>query len=83
MNSRFVCHAVAAVLAAISCLGQAGAQQVTGTLGSPSATTTHQRQAAAAARSEVRRGDQGEGLGVDAVVAAARRAAEEARPTCC
>ena len=36
----------------------------------------HRRQATAAARPEIRRRDQGEGLGVEAVVAAARRAAQ-------
>ena len=54
----------------------AKAQQVTGTLGSPSATTTHQREAASAARSEVRRRDQGRRPAVEVMVGAARRAAE-------
>jgi len=36
----------------------------------------YQRKTASPARSEVRRGDQGEGLGVEGVVATARRAAE-------
>ncbi len=37
---------------------QVGAQQVTGTLGSPSATTSHQREATPRTRPEVRRRDQ-------------------------
>ena len=52
------------------------AQQVTGELGSPRRHHHHQRKTASAARSEVRRGDQGKGLGVEGLVAAARRAAE-------
>ena len=54
----------------------ADAPQITGVLGSPSATTTISGKATSAARSEVRRGDQGKGLGVQSLVAAARRAAQ-------
>ena len=53
------------------------AQQVTGKLGSPSATTTISGPATAAARPEVRRSDQERGPAVQAVVAATRRTAEE------
>ena len=54
----------------------APAQEVTGVLGSPSATDHARRIAAAAARPEVRRRDQGARLGVDALVGAAGRAAQ-------
>ena len=62
-------------LLALSCVS-ALAQQVTGVPGSPERHHHDRRKTTSAARSEIRRGDQGEGLGVDALVAAARRAAE-------
>ena len=40
MNARHLCKLMASVVAVASCLGAASAQQVTGVLGSPSATTT-------------------------------------------
>ena len=40
MNARHVFRLLASAIAVASCLGSASAQQVTGTLGSPSATTT-------------------------------------------
>ena len=52
------------------------AQQVTGVAGFARRHHHHQRKTASAARSEVRRGDQGKGLGVESLVGAARRAAE-------
>ena len=52
------------------------AQQVTGDVGFAQRHHHHRRQTTSAARSEIRRGDQGEGLGVESLVAAARRAAE-------
>ena len=57
-------------------MGAASAQQVTGTLGSPSATTTMPEHPAAAARPEVRRRDQGRRAAVQALVGAARGAAQ-------
>jgi hypothetical protein len=63
---------IAFALPSSSCI----AQQVTGELGSPNATTTHPWKSTSAARSEIRRGDQGESLGVDALVAAAGRPAQ-------
>ena len=62
-------------LVALSC-GSALAQQVTGVLGSPEATTTIDRKTTSAPRTEIRRGDQREGFGINALVAAARRATE-------
>ena len=53
----------------------AGAQQVTGELGSPTATTTITENNSRRRR-RLRWGDQGESLRVDALVAAARRTAE-------
>ena len=64
------------LLAATLAVAPAAAQQVTGALGSPSATITIRRQAAPAAADEVRRRDQGKRHGFQAVVAAARRAAQ-------
>ena len=52
------------------------AQQVTGTPGSPSATTTIDGKQLSAARSEIRRRDQGRRPAVEALVGAAHRAAE-------
>ena len=69
---RFV--AVAVVVAA--CSGGVSAQQLTGELGLAQRHDHAERAATAAARSQVRRRDQGEGLGVHPVVGAARRAAE-------
>jgi arylsulfatase A-like enzyme len=40
MKARFVFNAMAALIAAVSGLGSVSAQQVTGTIGSPTATTT-------------------------------------------
>ena len=59
------------------------AQQVTGEPGSPGATTTISGKQLPPPASAIRRGDQGEGLGVDSLVAAARRAAEGRARTCC
>ena len=64
-----------ASLIALSCVS-ALAQQVTGVPGSPGATTTIDGKQLPPPDSEIRRGDQGESLGVDALVAAARRTAE-------
>ena len=52
------------------------AQQVTGVLGSPSATTTINGKPTPAAAAEIRRRDQGKRQGFQALVAAARRAAQ-------
>ena len=64
-----------AALLALGCVS-ALAQQVTGVPGSPGATTTIDGKQLPPPPSEIRRGDQGEGLGVEGLVGAARRAAE-------
>ena len=64
-----------ASLLALSCVS-ALAQQVTGVPGSPEATTTIDGKATSAACAEFRRSDQGQGVGVNALVAAAHRTAE-------
>ena len=67
---------LAASLATTAAVPGALAQQVTGTLGSPSATTTGQPRAAAGARPEVRRRHQGRRAAVEGLVGAAHRAAQ-------
>ena len=69
-------QALAGLVALGSWLGTASAQQVTGTLGSPTATTTTGGKQLPPPDPKFERRDQGEGLGVDALVAAARGAAE-------
>ena len=54
----------------------AAAQEVTGVLGSPSATTTIEGNQIPGARAEIRRRDQGKRRGLEAVVAADHRAAQ-------
>ena len=66
--------ASAATLLALSV--SALAQQVTGVPGAPGATTTITGKQLPPLPSEIRRGHQGEGYGVDAMVGPARRAAE-------
>ena len=56
--------AISVVAVGLFTAGSALAQEVTGTLGSPGATTTIIGNAATAARSDVRRGDQGKGGGI-------------------
>ena len=64
-------------LIAFSC-SLALAQQIAGDAWNSNCHDNHYRQAASAARPEIRRGDQGKGVGVEPVVGAARRAAEGA-----
>ena len=52
------------------------AQQVTGEIGSPDCHYHNHRKTTPAAAAALRWGDQGESLGVDALVAAARRTAQ-------
>ena len=54
----------------------AGAQQITGTPGSPSATTTIDGETTARARSEIRRRDQERCPAIETVVGTAHRAAQ-------
>ena len=61
----------AAGFIAVSCVS-ALAQQITGVPGSPSATVTIDGKQLPPPAMPIRRGDQGEGFGVEALVAAAR-----------
>ena len=65
----------AAGLLALGCVS-ASAQQITGTPGSPGATTTITGKQLPPPRCKFRRRDQRKGFGVEALVAAARRAAQ-------
>ena len=65
---------IAALLCMAFCQPElVSAQQITGTPGSPSATTTIQRQAAAAATAKVRGQDRAQRRPIDALLAGARR----------
>ena len=64
------------LLIALAVTLPAMAQEITGVAGIAQRHHHHQRQTTPPARPEIRRGDQGKGLGVESVVAAARRAAE-------
>ena len=78
MNTRFLFQATVALIAAAACQGAALAQQVTGTLGSASATTTITGKQLPPPDPAFGGVIKDEGLGVDAVVAAANVPPEKA-----
>ena len=82
MKGNFVALTLG-LLAGTALTAVASAQETTGTPGSPSATTTIDGKQLPPPDPAIRRGDQGESLGVDALVATAQSCRRRVPPTCC